>query len=122
MVRADSPRTVGGAVESILFNASPDLSGVYLSHAGTAGAFGAADPLAVLTILLSSVPQRFVGTEVTEPLGGKRLGATFGPARQKLVNSWPMDRTFAWRGKTRSVRAAECLGTAFARDGMSPAD
>lgn len=62
----------GGFVAALLFTAGRHLFVLYLSHAGTAGAFGAAGSLAVLMMwLYFSAAVFLLGAEVTAALAGK---------------------------------------------------
>ena len=47
----------GGFVAAILFTIGRHLFGLYLAHAGTAGSFGAAGSLAVLTMALVQIAE-----------------------------------------------------------------
>ncbi|ACC74772.1 YihY/virulence factor BrkB family protein [Paraburkholderia phymatum] len=65
------PAVVGGFVAAFLFTAGRHLFVLYLAHAGTAGAFGAAGSLAVLMMWLYFCAVVFLlGAEVTATLGG----------------------------------------------------
>ncbi|MEM5436793.1 YihY/virulence factor BrkB family protein [Paraburkholderia diazotrophica] len=69
-VRA-SPALVGGFVSAFLFTVGRHLFVLYLAHAGTAGAFGAAGSLAVLMMWLYFCAVVFLfGAEVAAVLGG----------------------------------------------------
>jgi len=64
---------VGGAVAAVLFSVGRHLFGLYLAHAGTAGAFGAAGSLAVLMMwLYFSAAVFLIGAEVTAILEPSR--------------------------------------------------
>jgi membrane protein len=61
---------IGGAIAALLFTVGRHLFGLYLAHAGTAGAFGAAGSLAVLMMWLYFCAVVFLfGAEVTASLG-----------------------------------------------------
>ncbi|CAD6532754.1 YihY/virulence factor BrkB family protein [Paraburkholderia sabiae] len=65
------PAFAGGFVAAFLFTAGRHLFVLYLAHAGTAGAFGAAGSLAVLMMWLYFCAVVFLlGAEVTATLGG----------------------------------------------------
>jgi membrane protein len=64
---------VGGAVAAVLFAVGRHLFGLYLTHAGTAGSFGAAGSLAVLMMwLYFSAAVFLIGAEVTAILEPSR--------------------------------------------------
>jgi membrane protein len=64
---------VGGAVAAVLFSVGRHLFGLYLTHAGTAGSFGAAGSLAVLMMwLYFSAAVFLIGAEVTAILEPSR--------------------------------------------------
>jgi len=61
---------IGGAIAALLFTVGRHLFGLYLAHAGTAGAFGAAGSLAVLMMWLYFCAIVFLfGAEITASLG-----------------------------------------------------
>jgi membrane protein len=65
----------GGFVAALLFTVGRHLFVLYLAHAGTAGAFGAAGSLAVLMMWLYFCAVVFlVGAETTAAIGGARQG------------------------------------------------
>ena len=65
------PAFAGGFVAALLFTVGRHLFVLYLAHAGTAGAFGAAGSLAVLMMWLYFCAVVFLlGAEVTAALGG----------------------------------------------------
>lgn len=66
---------VGGFIAALLFTVGRHLFVLYLAHAGTAGAFGAAGSLAVLMMWLYFCAVVFlVGAETTAAIGGARQG------------------------------------------------
>ncbi|QYD66993.1 YihY/virulence factor BrkB family protein [Paraburkholderia edwinii] len=76
----------GGLVAAVLFTIGRHLFGLYLVHAGTAGAFGAAGSLAVLMMWLYFCAAVFLfGAEVAAAAEdkGRATEARSGPARLK---------------------------------------
>jgi membrane protein len=68
---------IGGFVAALLFTVGRHLFVLYLAHAGTAGAFGAAGSLAVLMMWLYFCAVVFlVGAETTAAIGGAREGGS----------------------------------------------
>jgi membrane protein len=75
------PALAGGAASALLFTAGRHLFALYLEHAGTAGAFGAAGSLAVLMMWLYFCAIVFlVGAEIAALLDG---AGTKDDARQR---------------------------------------
>jgi membrane protein len=73
----------GGAVAAVLFSVGRHLFGLYLTHAGTAGSFGAAGSLAVLMMWLYFSAAVFLfGAEVTAILEPSRQPKATGAHQQ----------------------------------------
>ncbi|PCE33676.1 YihY/virulence factor BrkB family protein [Burkholderia ubonensis] len=79
---------IGGTVSAILFSGGKKLFALYLAHAGTASAFGAAGSFAVLLMWL------YFSAAVL--LLGAEFAAARGAVRERLANAWaeaaPADR------------------------------
>ncbi|MFL9963368.1 YihY/virulence factor BrkB family protein [Paraburkholderia sediminicola] len=78
------PALIGGTVAALLFTVGRNLFGLYLAHAGTAGAFGAAGSLAVLMMWLYFCAIVFLyGAEVASSLCQKSQEGDAAPARKR---------------------------------------
>ncbi|KND59653.1 Ribonuclease BN [Candidatus Burkholderia verschuerenii] len=115
---------VGGAVSAVLFSAGKKLFALYLTHAGTASAFGAAGSLAVLLMwLYFSAAVLLLGAEFSaararlhDPRGawGKQNNGRVPPGSRAKIGS-------LLASSTRAATPAQASAVASTVAPMSPA-
>ena len=122
----------GGAVSAVLFTIGKKLFAMYLAHAGTASAFGAAGSLAVLLMwLYFSAAVLLLGAEVTAVRGGfdkqsEKAGADVGNESESVGHADNVSHGASPGIATQGViaRARNVVGTVTgqgARDGQAAA-
>ncbi|MCP1116552.1 YihY/virulence factor BrkB family protein [Robbsia andropogonis] len=116
----------GGAVSAVLFSIGKKLFALYLAHAGTASAFGAAGSLAVLLMwLYFSAAVLLLGAEIAAVRGGFDRGEAEADEQASGGAVSPVARIKA-KGARQNVtaRARQVMGMAPSRDildrSMSP--